>query len=149
MCVCTGGEALSMQRWFRLHPPKGQALHRLLCQQVSNDPDVFRDAFGARYGPWNLCSGQNTFMLGKGRRLLCCGGEQSLQEVLYNSPRIFLAAPSTAPLQPTAHLHAGPQQDKPHFYVFLELSSYETHLDFGRGHGLPGGLEQGNNPIKA
>lgn len=34
-----------------------------------------------------------------------------------------LAAPSIAPLHLAAHLHAGPQQDEPHFYVFLELSS--------------------------
>lgn len=34
-----------------------------------------------------------------------------------------LAASSTAPLHPAAHLHAGPQEDEPHFHVFLELSS--------------------------
>lgn len=91
-CVCThtGVKALSVQRGFRLCPPKGQVLHWLLCQQVSRDPDVFRDAFGARQGPHNLCPAQNTFMLGRSRRLLCCGGEQSLLEVLSNSPRMFL-----------------------------------------------------------
>lgn len=82
-----------------------------------------------------------------GRAELAGGALQLSQDISVISTN--LAAPSTAPLQPTAHLHAGPQQDKPHFYVFLELSSYETHLDFGRGYGLPGGLEQGNNPIKA
>lgn len=30
-----------------------------------------------------------------------------------------LAAPSTAPLHPAAHLHAGPQEDKPYFCVSL------------------------------
>lgn len=40
-----------MKRWFRLHPPKGQVLHRLLCQQMSKDSDVSKDAFGARQGP--------------------------------------------------------------------------------------------------
>lgn len=115
-----------MRRWLRLYLPKGQVLHRLLCQQVSKDPDVFRDAFGARQGPCNLCPAQNTFMLGKSRRLWgraeLAGGALSLsQNVSVISTN--LAASSTAPLHPAAYLHAGPQQDEPHFHVFLELSS--------------------------
>lgn len=48
-----------------------------------------------------------------------------------------LIAPSEALLHTAVHLHAGPQQDAPHLYIFLELSSlvnptwiFEEVVDF-------------------
>lgn len=56
-----------------------------------------------------------------GRAELAGGALQLSQDFLVISTN--LAASSIAPLHPPARLRAGPKEDEPHFYVFLELSS--------------------------
>lgn len=113
---------------FRLRAPKGQARHWFLREQVTRDPVVFRGACGDRQGPRSLRPAQNTPVSGMGRAAMVQGRAELAGGAyqLFQDAAVILTnviAPSTAPLRTAVHLHAGPQQDAPHLYVFLELSS--------------------------